>query len=117
MSFGQQKHLQSNIKLDKSVNQATHTLFETIDNPESMVKLGEENLKTIIKSVGLYQTKAKNVMALSQKLIDLYQGQVPSTFEALTGLPGVGRKTANVILNVAFDRDIEHVGLFWTCNL
>jgi endonuclease III len=87
---------------DKGVNLATKDLFKTVDTPVKMVKLGEEKLKNYIKTIGLYNAKAKNVIALSQMLIDDHQGQVPDTREALVKLPGVGRKTANVVLNVAF---------------
>lgn len=87
---------------DASVNKATNELFETVDTPEKMVKLGEARLKKHIKTIGLFNTKAKNVIALSKLLIEQHQGEVPRTREALEALPGVGRKTANVVLNVAF---------------
>jgi endonuclease III len=89
---------------DKSVNLATRVLFQKVQTPQDMVELGLDNLKEIIKSIGLYPTKAKNVIALSQKLIEFYHGQVPETLEQLVELPGVGRKTANVVLNVAFGK-------------
>jgi len=87
---------------DASVNKATEPLFETVDSPEKMVKLGEARLKRYIKTIGLFNTKAKNVIALSKLLLERHQGEVPRTRDALEALPGVGRKTANVVLNVAF---------------
>ena len=87
---------------DVSVNKATKALFETVTAPEQMVALGEEGLKKHIKTIGLFNTKAKNVIALSQMLIDQHGSQVPQDREALEALPGVGRKTANVVLNIAF---------------
>ncbi len=87
---------------DKSVNKATEPLFKIIDTPEKMVALGEAKLTGYIKTIGLYRTKAKNVIALSQALIDKHASQVPHDRDALEALPGVGRKTANVVLNVAF---------------
>ncbi len=87
---------------DKSVNKATEPLFKTIDTPEKMLALGEEKLTDAIKTIGLYRGKAKNVIALSKILIEKHGGQVPKSREALEELPGVGRKTANVVLNVAF---------------
>jgi len=87
---------------DKSVNKATEPLFKIANTPEKMVALGETKLTDYIKTIGLYRTKAKNVIALSQALIDNHASQVPHDREALEGLPGVGRKTANVVLNVAF---------------
>jgi endonuclease-3 len=87
---------------DKSVNKATAPLFKTIDSPERMLALGEEKLTEAIKTIGLYRGKAKNVMALSKLLIEKHGGKVPKSREALEELPGVGRKTANVVLNVAF---------------
>jgi endonuclease-3 len=87
---------------DAGVNKATPTLFDAADNPRAMVKLGEDKVRDLIKSIGLYRTKAKNVVALSQLLIDEFDGQVPKDREALVSLPGVGRKTANVVLNIAF---------------
>lgn len=89
---------------DVSVNKATKTLFPIADTPEKMVAIGEEKLKTYLRSIGLYQTKAKNVIALSHMLIEHHQSQVPNTMEALVSLPGVGRKTANVVLNCAFGK-------------
>jgi endonuclease-3 len=87
---------------DKSVNKATEPLFKTVDTPEKMLALGAEKLTEAIKTIGLYRGKAKNVIALSKQLIEKHGGQVPKTREALEALPGVGRKTANVVLNVAF---------------
>jgi endonuclease-3 len=87
---------------DKGVNKATASLFRIADTPEKMVKLGEPKLIDHIKTIGLYRNKAKNVIALSKALIDSHAGQVPRDREALEALPGVGRKTANVVLNVAF---------------
>ncbi len=87
---------------DKGVNKATRPLFAQISTPEQMVALGEEKLRDFIKTIGLYKAKAKNIIALSEILIRSYQGQIPDTREALVQLPGVGRKTANVVLNIAF---------------
>jgi endonuclease-3 len=87
---------------DKSVNKATEALFKIADTPQKMVGLGEKRLAGYIKTIGLYRTKAKNVVALSRLLLEKHAGQVPRDREALEGLPGVGRKTANVVLNVAF---------------
>jgi endonuclease-3 len=87
---------------DASVNLATRVLFATVSTPEAMVALGEEGLKRHIKTIGLFNTKAKNVIALSQALIERHGGEVPADMEALQALPGVGRKTANVVMNCAF---------------
>jgi endonuclease-3 len=87
---------------DVGVNKATEKLFKTVDTPQKMVKLGEAKLRDQIKTIGLYRNKAKNVIALSRKLIEEYGGEVPRDRAALESLPGVGRKTANVVLNVAF---------------
>ncbi len=87
---------------DAGVNKATPALFRLADTPEKMVKLGEAKVRELIKTIGLFRTKAKNVITLSQKLIAEHGGQVPNTREALQELPGVGRKTANVVLNMAF---------------
>jgi endonuclease III len=87
---------------DAGVNKATPALFAAADTPEKMVALGEERVRELIKSIGLFRTKAKNVVALSKKLVEEHGGEVPSNREALEALPGVGRKTANVVLNVAF---------------
>lgn len=87
---------------DKGVNAATQQLFAKVTTPAQMVKLGTVKLRTYIKSIGLYRTKAKNVIALSKQLVANHAGAVPANREALEALPGVGRKTANVILNTAF---------------
>jgi endonuclease-3 len=87
---------------DVGVNKATGPLFKVADTPEKMVQLGEAKLKDYIKTIGLYNSKAKNVIALSQILIDRYDSTVPQDRETLETLPGVGRKTANVVLNIAF---------------
>jgi endonuclease III len=87
---------------DAGVNKATPALFALADTPEKMVKLGETRVRALIKTIGLYRTKAKNVIALSRLLIAEHGGRVPHDREALEALPGVGRKTANVVLNIAF---------------
>jgi endonuclease III len=87
---------------DAGVNKATPALFKLADAPEKMVKLGEARVRALIKTIGLYRTKAKNVIALSKKLVAEHGGKVPHDREALEALPGVGRKTANVVLNIAF---------------
>ncbi|MBI3709758.1 MAG: endonuclease III [Proteobacteria bacterium] len=87
---------------DVSVNKATKPLFAVADTPAKMVALGEARLKGYIKTIGLFNTKAKNVIALSRLLIERHGGEVPRRREELEALPGVGRKTANVVLNVAF---------------
>jgi len=87
---------------DAGVNKATRSLFPLADTPQKMLGLGEDKLRDAIKTIGLYRGKAKNVIALSQKMIAEHGGRVPSTREALQALPGVGRKTANVVLNIAF---------------
>ena len=87
---------------DKSVNQATGVLFEKYNTPEKMAKLGVAGLEQYIKRIGLYRNKAKNVVALSKMLLERHCGAVPQNREALEELPGVGRKTANVVLNTAF---------------
>ncbi len=87
---------------DVSVNKATGPLFKTVTTPEAMLELGESRLKDHIKTIGLYNSKAKNVIALSQTLIAEHGGEVPRDRDALEKLPGVGRKTANVVLNIAF---------------
>lgn len=89
---------------DVSVNKATEPLFKIVDTPQQMVNLGEDRLKDYIRSIGLYNNKAKNIIALSHILVEKYQGQVPADQKALEALPGVGRKTALVVLNVAFNR-------------
>jgi endonuclease-3 len=87
---------------DAGVNKATPALFAAADTPEKMIALGEERVRELIKTIGLYRTKAKNVIALSQKLVSEHGGKVPRDRTALEALPGVGRKTANVVLNIAF---------------
>ncbi|MDE2284901.1 MAG: endonuclease III [Hyphomicrobiales bacterium] len=87
---------------DAGVNKATPALFKLADTPEKMAKLGEARVRDLIKTIGLFRTKAKNVVALSQRLIEHHGGRVPHDRAALEALPGVGRKTANVVLNVAF---------------
>lgn len=87
---------------DKSVNLATDKLFPKANAPAAILKLGEAGLTPYIQSIGLYRTKAKNVIAMCAQLLEKHGGQVPKTREALEALPGVGRKTANVVLNVAF---------------
>lgn len=87
---------------DVGVNKATKALFEAVDNPTDMVKLGEAKVKQHIRTIGLFNTKAKNVIALSRRLLEHFDGQVPQTREELETLPGVGRKTANVVCNIAF---------------
>ena len=91
---------------DVGVNKATRALFAAVKTPAQMVALGEEALAQHIKTIGLYHTKARNVIALSQQLIALHTGEVPQTREALEALPGVGRKTANVVLNTAFGQEV-----------
>jgi endonuclease III len=87
---------------DAGVNKATPALFELADTPEKMVRLGEARVRSLIRTIGLYRTKAKNVIALSRQLVAAHGGKVPHDREALEALPGVGRKTANVVLNIAF---------------
>ena len=87
---------------DAGVNKATASLFTLADTPQKMLALGEEGLRGYIKTIGLFNTKAKNVIALSRQLIEQHGGEVPRSREALEALPGVGRKTANVVMNVAF---------------
>lgn len=87
---------------DKGVNKATDKLFPVANTPESILALGEDGLKKYIKTIGLFNSKAKNIMATCQKLIEEHNSKVPDNREALEALPGVGRKTANVILNTAF---------------
>ncbi len=102
---------------DAGVNKATRTLFQVADTPAKMLTLGEEGLTQHIKTIGLYRNKAKNVIKLSQILLDEYGGEVPNSRTALQSLPGVGRKTANVVLNMwwghpaqAVDTHIFRVG-------
>ncbi len=103
---------------DAGVNKATRRLFAEVTTPAQMVALGEEGLKEHIKTIGLFNSKAKNVIALSQALIDEHGGEVPGDRDALEKLPGVGRKTANVVMNVAFGAETFAVDthLFRVCN-
>lgn len=87
---------------DKGVNKATKELFRLVRHPQEMVEIGEESLLNHIKTIGLFRNKGKNVMSLSKILVENHNGEVPNTREELESLPGVGRKTANVVLNVAF---------------
>jgi endonuclease-3 len=87
---------------DIGVNKATKKLFAIANNPEKMLKLGEEKLKKHINTIGLYNNKAKNIIALSKILVEKFDSEVPESLEILQSLPGVGRKTANVVLNCAF---------------
>ncbi|MCQ4188069.1 endonuclease III [Methylocystis suflitae] len=91
---------------DAGVNKATPALFAHADTPAKMAALGEERVRDLIKTIGLYRAKAKNIVALSRLLVERHGGDVPRTREALTALPGVGRKTANVVLNVAFGEPV-----------
>jgi endonuclease-3 len=103
---------------DASVNIATRPLFASVKTPAQMVALGEDALRDAIKSIGLFNTKAKNVILLSQALIDQHGAKVPRTREQLQALPGVGRKTANVVLNTAFGEETFAVDthVFRVCN-
>jgi endonuclease-3 len=103
---------------DVGVNKATEPLFRVADTPQKMLKLGEARLTHYIKTIGLFRTKAKNVIRLSEMLVAQHGGQVPHDREALEALPGVGRKTANVVLNVAFGEPTIAVDthIFRVCN-
>ena len=103
---------------DASVNIACRPLFARIAKPQQMVDLGEDDLRDAIKTIGLFNTKAKNIIALSQALIDRHGSEVPRTREELQALPGVGRKTANVVLNTAFGEETFAVDthVFRVCN-
>jgi endonuclease-3 len=103
---------------DASVNVATRPLFQRIKTPEQMIELGEERLRAAIKTIGLFNTKARNVIALSEALVARYCSKVPRTREELQALPGVGRKTANVVLNTAFGEETFAVDthVFRVCN-
>jgi len=90
---------------DVGVNKATRALFARVETPQQMLDLGEEGLKAHIKTIGLFNSKAKNVIAMARLLVDHHGGEVPSTREALVTLPGVGRKTANVVLNCWFGQE------------
>lgn len=90
---------------DKGVNRATKKLFDVADDPEKMLALGQEKLKEYIKTIGLYNNKAKNIIEMSRELIEKFRSQVPDNLEDLQSLAGVGRKTANVVLNVWFGKN------------
>ena len=94
---------------DKGVNKATEILFKTVDTPQKMLDLGEEGLITHIKSIGLYKTKARNVVKMAQILVEDFGGEVPNSRAALQSLPGVGRKTANVVLNMWWQQPAQAV--------
>ena len=94
---------------DKSVNKATIQLFALANTPQTILALGLEGLKTFIKTIGLYNTKGENIIKLCRQLLEQHQGKVPETRESLEKLPGVGRKTANVILNTAFGQPTSAV--------
>ena len=94
---------------DKGVNKATETLFKTVDTPQKMLDLGEEGLIAHIKSIGLYKTKASNVVKMAQILVEDFGGEVPNSRAALQSLPGVGRKTANVVLNMWWQQPAQAV--------
>jgi len=103
---------------DVGVNKACRALFKKVKTPQAMLRLGEAGLKTYIKTIGLYNTKAKRLMAAAAILVKEHQGQVPDRREALEALPGVGRKTANVVLNTAFGQPTIAVDthIFRVCN-
>ena len=103
---------------DAGVNKVTPALFKLADTPEKMATLGEARVRNVIKTIGLYRTKAKNVLELSRRLVSEHGGQVPPSREALEALPGVGRKTANVVLNIAFGKPTIAVDthIFRVCN-
>ncbi|MDB4170349.1 endonuclease III [Planktomarina sp.] len=94
---------------DKGVNKATEALFKTVDTPQKMLDLGEEGLIAHIKSIGLYKTKARNVVKMAQILVEDFGGEVPNSRAALQSLPGVGRKTANVVLNMWWQQPAQAV--------
>ena len=94
---------------DKGVNKATETLFKTVYTPQKMLDLGEEGLIAHIKTIGLYKTKARNVMKMAQILVEDFSGEVPNSRAALQSLPGVGRKTANVVLNMWWQQPAQAV--------
>jgi len=103
---------------DVGVNKACRALFKKVKTPQAMLRLGEAGLKTYIKTIGLYNTKAKNLIAAAAILVKEHQGRVPDRREALEALPGVGRKTANVVLNTAFGQPTIAVDthIFRVCN-
>ena len=90
---------------DTSVNKATEKLYRVANTPQSILSLGEKKLKAHIKTIGLFNTKAKNILKTCQILLDEHEGKVPDTRQSLEALPGVGRKTANVVLNTAFSKE------------
>ena len=94
---------------DVGVNKATQALFAIVDTPQKMLDLGEEGLIQHIKTIGLFRNKARNVIAMSRQLVEVYGGEVPSSRAALQTLPGVGRKTANVVLNMWFHHPAQAV--------
>lgn len=94
---------------DKGVNRVTPSLFEVANTPEDMVNLGEEKLKEYVKTIGLYNAKSKNIIALSKMLIEDFNSEVPEDFELLQKLPGVGRKSANVVLNSIWNHPVMAV--------
>jgi endonuclease III len=89
---------------DKGVNRATPSLFRVADTPDKMIELGEEKLKGFIKTIGLYNSKARHIISLSKMLIERYGGELPASFDQLKELPGVGRKSANVLLNTLWNK-------------
>ena len=91
---------------DRGVNKATADLFKKVNTPQEMLALGEDGLKTYIKTIGLYNAKARHIMALSKQLVDKFDGKIPENREDLESLPGVGRKTANVVLNASFQQPV-----------
>jgi endonuclease-3 len=103
---------------DIGVNKATRRLFEQVKTPQQMIDLGEEELKEHVKTIGLFNAKAKNVIALSEILVRDFAGEVPTDRDVLTTLPGVGRKTANVVMNTAFGAETFAVDthIFRVCN-
>lgn len=94
---------------DKGVNKATRALFAVVDSPEKMLDLGEDGLKEFVKSVNLYPTKARHIIAMSRILVEKFESRIPKTRADLESLPGVGRKTANVILNVVYGQAVMPV--------
>jgi endonuclease-3 len=103
---------------DASVNVATRDLFKSVNTPQAMVELGEERLRETIKTIGLFNTKAKNVILLSRLLVEQFDGEVPADRDLLMALPGVGRKTANVVMNTAFGAETFAIDthIFRVCN-
>ena len=103
---------------DVGVNKATRALFQVVETPDDMLKLGEAGLKDYIKTIGLYNSKAKNIIGLSVALVEKHSSEVPKTLEELVKFPGVGRKTANVVLNTAFGQPTIAVDrhIFRVCN-